>query len=109
MKELGPEQYTTLVGKDISSPEQSFVHYLCDPNIPMYEAFQTVVGREVNLQDNDDLALLDMAWNLATSWNFIPPVKTKPPEQGEPIPDHGKTLHLSFYQEMFDENNAAQG
>lgn len=30
-------------------------------------------------------------------------------EHGEPIPDHGKTLHLSFYQEMFDENNAAQG
>lgn len=45
-------------------------HNYCDANMPMSDAFEEVVGREINLQSEEDIMLWNMAWKRARDNDF---------------------------------------
>ena len=45
-------------------------HDHCDANMLMVEAFETALGREIDLMDGDDVRLWDGAWDLAIANGF---------------------------------------
>jgi hypothetical protein len=42
-------------------------HDFCDANMPMADAFESVMGREVDGENDDDCALWGAAWNVAVT------------------------------------------
>lgn len=45
-------------------------HDFCDANMPMFEAFEKVVGRELNLEDDAEMKLINKAWTIARKAEF---------------------------------------
>lgn len=48
-------------------------HDHCDANMPMSEAFAEVMGREIDLQNQDEIALWNEAWRIAKAEGFAFP------------------------------------
>jgi hypothetical protein len=46
-------------------------HNYCDANMPMDEAFTKVVGREIDLQSQEDILIWNMAWKHARDNDFF--------------------------------------
>lgn len=45
-------------------------HDFCDANMPMAEAFEEVLGREIDMNSNNDTAIWNKAWELAKAVQF---------------------------------------
>lgn len=64
--DLTPEQFAEM--QNLNSTADDGVchsHDYCDANMTMADAFEQVVGREIDTQDDDDRALWSSAWRYA--------------------------------------------
>jgi len=46
-------------------------HDYCDPNEAMIQAFEKVIGRKINMQQQSDINLINIAWNVARAQEFV--------------------------------------
>ncbi len=69
---LTAEQMAATVAANLTEKNPSICHShdYCDANVFMAEAFETVTGRAVNLQSEDDDYLWAEAWGIAKSNAF---------------------------------------
>jgi hypothetical protein len=72
LKEVGPNRMQQIVRmNDVEThPGICHSHDFCDANMPMYDAFCEVVGREPDLDSDADTALFNEAWDQAKAKHF---------------------------------------
>ena len=82
-------------------------HDFMDANMPMEEAFEKVMGRDIALQDDGDLSLWNAAWDWARNRMFFlgQPLPPLPPSPPKPLtaPSRGLIFHSSFYENIDDD------
>lgn len=71
---LSPEQVlgAVLANTLETNPAICHSHDYCDANVTMAEAFETVMGRPVDLQSDADGLLWSDAWEIARRNAFVP-------------------------------------
>lgn len=64
---LSPEQWAEMaqLNREESNPDICHSHDFCDSNVFIADAFEEVMGREVDLQSEADVDLLNAAWDHA--------------------------------------------
>lgn len=71
IEEIGPEKTAEAVERNKTYPDSACAsHDFCDANMVMAAAFEEVVGRETELNDDEDIRLWDRAWDLAADNKF---------------------------------------
>jgi len=85
-------------------------HDFMDANMPMAEAFERVMGRDIVLQDDGDLSLWNAAWGWARNRMFFLGQPIPPPPSSLPksltAPSRGFIFHPSFYDNIDDDPNS---
>ncbi len=70
--QLNPEtmEEVNRLNREEYGPNVCASHDFCDANMPMAEAFESLFGREVELNDDADLNIWAEAWDLAKAKGF---------------------------------------
>lgn len=66
-QDIGPDHYAEVCVRNANeaNPNVCHSHDFCDANITMADAIEKVLGRAVDLYNDEDDALWSVAWNLA--------------------------------------------
>ncbi len=70
--EIGRKDLMTAATLNLARPDACvcYTQDFCDSNIHMHDAMTDILGRDLDLGDDDDCALWDEVWNLAIENRF---------------------------------------
>lgn len=69
---LTPEEMSEVLRKQREEPREGvcYTHDYCDANEAMYDAFQSVMRKPIDYDDEEEVALWNEAWAHAVATNY---------------------------------------